>query len=416
MATKSNTREQIKKSKIEAIENNINLIEVLYYYFRGQVLEMDLKDFCLKFRIFETERQFQNAIKKLVSKDVLKIEKLVNTENNVVIAKGIVYTYFEQEGKTTRYSPDTVVKNSYLNYIFQNRTDLDDKLGIEENARNIAEHSTFFSTKRDVMSCYNMFMPYLSQEGEVALGDSLYTEEKRKVALKNVKKVDMEERNITYLQTLQTLRERDIYISRVLFEKKGEGTFWRYKVFILDVNSAFTLSNVANKIALVLNVFYKHLEHEHMDKTVDFIICAKNEETKKKLERNFITPRKNRKADVNVDKAINKSLESRTTRVYMEYEFKRKVRSKGGQTLHILENVYRPVDKKLQTIRINVENIGVGTRHNAELKTKALIDKKAKEGREKQRDRIIDILRKNGLLREGLTDEQVKYIKKQIEV
>ena len=92
MATKRNTREQIKQSKIQAIENNINLVEILHYYFRGQVLEMDLKDFCLRFNVFETERQFQNAIKKLISKDVLKVEKLVNTSNNVVIAKGIVYT------------------------------------------------------------------------------------------------------------------------------------------------------------------------------------------------------------------------------------------------------------------------------------------------------------------------------------
>ena len=416
MATKSKTREEIKKSKIQAIENNINLIEILHYYFRGQVLEMDLKDFCLRFNIYETERQFQSAVKKLVSKDVLKIEKLVNTNNNVIIAKGIVYTYFGEEGKTTRYSVDTVVKNSYLNYIFQNRTDLDDKLSIEENARNIAEHSTFFATKRDVMSCYNMFKPYLSPEGEVALGDSLYTEEKRKVALKNVQKADMEERAITYEQTLQTLRERDIYISRVPFERKGEGTFWRYKVFLLDTNSAFTLANISSKIALTLRVIYEHLDHEHMDKTVDFIICAKNEETKKRLERNFVTPRKNREADINLDKAINKALNVRGTRVYMEYEFKRKAKSKGGQMLHILENIYRPVGKKLQTIRINVDNIDVGTRHNADLKTKALIDKKAKESREKQRDMVIDILARNGLLREGLTDGQIKYIKEKIEV
>ena len=40
MATKRNTREQIKQSKIQAIENNINLVEILHYYFRGQVLEI----------------------------------------------------------------------------------------------------------------------------------------------------------------------------------------------------------------------------------------------------------------------------------------------------------------------------------------------------------------------------------------
>lgn len=416
MATKRNTREQIKQSKIQAIENNINLVEILHYYFRGQVLEMDLKDFCLRFNVFETERQFQNAIKKLISKDVLKVEKLVNTSNNVVIAKGIVYTYFGQEGKTTRYSVDTVIKNSYLNYIFQNRTVLDNKLGVEENTKNIAQHSTFFSSKRDVDSCYNMFYPVLSKEGEVALGDALYTEEKRKVALKNVQKTEMKERDITYTQTLQTLRERDIYISRVPYERKGEGTFWRYKVFLLDTNSSFTLSNVASKIALVLNVLYEQLDHEHMDKTVDFIICAKDRETKKKLERNFVTPRKNGTQEINIDKAINKSLKTRTSGVYMEYVFDRKNKSKSGQMLHIMENVYNPVDKKLRIIRVNVENIGVGERHNTELKTKALIDKKAKESREKQRDMVIDILARNGLLKEGLTDRQIQYIKSNIEV
>lgn len=412
MATKSKTREQIKQSKIQAIENNINLIEILHYYFRGQVLEMDLKDFCLRFNIYETERQFQSAVKKLVSKDVLKIEKLVNTNNNVIIAKGIVYTYFGQEGKTTRYSVDTVTKNSYLNYIFQNRTSINPKISIEENTKNIAQHSTFFATKRDVMSCYNMFKPYLSPEGEVALGDSLYTEEKRKVALKNVQKADMEERAITYEQTLQTLRERDVYISRVPFERKGEGTFWRYKVFLLDTNSAFTLANISSKIALTLRVIYEHLDHEHMDKTVDFIICAKNEETKKKLERNFITPRKNREADINLDKAINKALNVRGTRVYMEYEFKRKNKSKSGQTLYILENVYNQLDKKLDVIRVYVDNTDVAAKHNTDLKTKALV----KKNKEKQRDKIINELKKQGLLKEDLTEKQIENIKKKIEI
>jgi hypothetical protein len=100
----------------------------------------------------------------------------------------------------------------------------------------------------------------------------------------------------------------------------------------------------------------------------------------------------------------------------MEYVFDRKNKSKSGQMLHIMENVYNPVDKKLRIIRVNVENIGVGERHNTELKTKALIDKKAKESREKQRDMVIDILARNGLLREGLTDGQIKYIKEKIEV
>ncbi len=153
-----------------------------------------------------------------------------------------------------------------------------------------------------------------------------------------------------------------------------------------------------------------------MDKTVDFIICAKDRETKKKLERNFVTPRKNGTQEINIDKAINKSLKTRTSGVYMEYVFDRKNKSKSGQMLHIMENVYNPVDKKLRIIRVNVENIGVGERHNTELKTKALIDKKAKESREKQRDMVIDILARNGLLREGLTDGQIKYIKEKIEV
>ena len=413
MATKRNTREQIKQSKIQAIENNINLVEILHYYFRGQVLEMDLKDFCLRFNVFETERQFTTAIKKLVSKDVLKIEKLVNTNNNVVIAKGIVYTYFGQEGKTTRYSVDTVVKNSYLNYIFQNRTSINPKISIEENAQNLARHSTFFATKRDVVSCYNMFYPVLSPEGKVALGDSLYMEEKRKVALKNVQKADMEERFITYEQTLQTLRERDIYINRVKVEREGEGTLWRYKVFILNANSVFTLANISSKIALTLKVFHEHLDHKHMDYTIDFIICAKNEETKKRLERNFITPRKSGKADVNLDKAINKALHIRNERNYMEYVYKKKNKSKSGQDIYMLENIYKSMpDKKLKTLRVYVDNIDVAAKHNTDLKTKALLDK----NKERQRDKLIEELRKQGLLREDLTEKEIENIKKKIEI
>lgn len=413
MATKSKTREQIKQSKIQAIENNINLIEVLYHYFKGQVLEMDLRDFCLRFSLFETERQFQNAIKKLISKDVLKVEKLVNTNNNVIIAKGIVYTYFKEEGKTTRYSVDTVVKNSYLSYILQNMTKLNNKISIEENAKNISEYSTFFATKRDVMSCYKMFYSHLSEMGKAALGDSLYMEERRKVALKNIRKPDIKDRVIICKQTLQTLRERDIYISRFPVVKEGGDTLWRYSVFILNTNSAFTLVNVSQKIALVLAVFYEQLDHKHMDCTVDFIVCTKDEETKRKLERNFVTPRKNRHEDVNLDKSINKELKKTDAGYgYMEYVYKKKNTNAEGQNIYILENIYPPMEKKLETVRIYVNNTEIATRYNTDLKTKALVEK----NKERQRDKLIEELRKQGLLREDLTEKQIENIKKNIEI
>ena len=97
----------------------------------------------------------------------------------------------------------------------------------------------------------------------------------------------------------------------------------------------------------------------------------------------------------------------------MEYVYKKKNKSKSGQDIYMLENIYKSMpDKKLKTLRVYVDNIDVAAKHNTDLKTKALLDK----NKERQRDKLIEELRKQGLLREDLTEKEIENIKKKIEI
>ena len=112
---KNKANNKITKDMI--IANNIGLVEVLYYIFKGQVLEMDIKEFCLRYEVYQTEKEIDTVIKKLINSNIIKINKLVNTNNNVIVAKAPIYKFFGEEGKTTRYSVETVTRNTYVNNI-----------------------------------------------------------------------------------------------------------------------------------------------------------------------------------------------------------------------------------------------------------------------------------------------------------
>ena len=48
-----------EEREIKAMVENIELIKVIMNIFNGQVLYMDLQDFCIKFKIFDTAERLR---------------------------------------------------------------------------------------------------------------------------------------------------------------------------------------------------------------------------------------------------------------------------------------------------------------------------------------------------------------------
>lgn len=370
---------KIKIKQNELIENNIKFIEILFYIFKGQVLDMDLKELCIKFEVYQTEAQYDTVVKNLITNKIIKIKKLVNTNNNVLVAKAPVYNFFNLEGQTTKYSVETVTRNSYLAYLLCSRLQIDIQKDIRKVVEVLENKTTLLSLKRDVQSCYKMFENKLTGEGEEAKKEAIYREEKRKSKLKNIEKVELKEMNLMYSETLQTLRERDIY-------------FIKNTVIITDNNSDYILSNLSKKIAIAMKTLVQQVNIENLDK-IDIIVLVKDKASKTKLENNFITKYKGGQK-VNIDKAINKAIKKGGCMLRANYVYK----STTETGVYKLENTYKSYSEMFDKLRIVIENTDIAYRHNSDLKAKALIEYKQIQKEQTQRAKIIEELRAKGLL------------------
>lgn len=377
---KPNTKIKIKQN--EVIENNIKLIEILFFIFEGQVLDLDLKEFCLKHSLYQTEGQYSSAIKNLISNNIIKIKKLVNTNNNVLIAKAPIYNFFNLEGKTTRYSVETVTRNSYTNYILINKINLDLNDDVQDIVNFLKDNTTLLSKKRDVESCYKAFNPKLSSQGKDAKLDALYREEKRKASLKNIEQVELIERQgIKYTETLQTLRERDIYVTCINNQ---------YKFYITDNNSTYILSNLSNKIGLLIKVLIEQVEIDNIE-TLDILILVKDSYSKKRLENNFITKYKENEK-INIDTAINDAVKKYECSLNIDYTFM----FKNTNELYKLQNTYKDT---LPILRLKIVNTDIAHKHNSDMRAKALVQYQQEKKERTQRGKIIEELKEKGLLR-----------------
>ncbi len=372
----------IKIKQIEVIENNIKLVEILHFIFQGQILDLDLKEFCLHFGLYQTENQYNTVIKNLITNKIIKTKKLVKTNNNVLIATAPVYNFFGLEGKTTRYSVETVTRNSYTNYIIINKISIDINDDIQAIATFLKNNTTLLSKKRDVESCYKPFNDALTEQGREAKIDALRREEKRKSKLNNIEKVELKNSNgIEYTETLQTLRERDIYVLK---------TNDKYKLYITDNNSTYTLSNLSDKIGTVIRVLGEQITE--LD-NLSIVVVVKDNPSKKRLERNFTS----KYADglkVHIDKSITKAIKKHNYNFKIDYKLKGSTK-KG---VYVLENIYK-TETLFKTIRIKVEGTNIAYKHNSDLKAQALVEHQQEKKKQSQREEIIEELRREGVIK-----------------
>ena len=375
---KNKANNKITKDMI--IANNIGLVEVLYYVFKGQVLEMDIKEFCIKHQVYQTEKEIDTVIKKLINSNIIKITKLVNTNNNVIVAKAPIYKHFGEEGKTTRYSIETVTRNSYINFILCKVWNIRAN-NIKELGEKIEKKSTLLSSKRNVSSCTKIFENKLTTYGASALEDAYIKEEQRKVHLKNIEKAEVVTRAYMISETLQTLRERDIYVI---------DTGADYKVMIIDNNTDFRLASLSRKIALILRVFKEHIE---VQENLDIYIFLKNNIAKERLKDNFISKLKNGEIKINLDKSINEEIKSSEfgSNLNLDYELK-----KQENDVYTLENVY--TFNTIKEVHLRLVNTDISNRHNAEFKRLRLVEHKKELNKKSIRAELLAELKAKGLL------------------
>lgn len=225
----------------------------------------------------------------------------------------------------------------------------------------------------------------LNENGEEARLEAIYREEKRKVNLKNMRKdeelIDME---LVYPYTMQTLRERDIFLS------KENG---RYKVFIMDNKNTYTLSKVAEKIALVLCLlsFQTELELEEYKK-LDVLVLVRDEKAKEKLENNFILKYSGGEK-VNVDRMINEKANKIHNNIKADFEYKYR-----NKEIYILKNPYNDQTEAFKMIRIKIENADTEKKHNSNMKASALVERKERLKKQEIREELLAELRAKGLL------------------
>ena len=375
----ANKRSGTKIKQVEIIENNIDIMLVLVNIFKGQVLNMDLQELCIALGICKNENEYKGLINKLIKNKLVRLKKFGTTTNNVVIANAPITNYFNINA--IKYSAETVVRNSYISHIIKTRyinTNINDLINYLE------ENTTFLSSKRRVETCYKPFMK-LNENGEKARLEAIYREEKRKVNLKNMKKdEELVDIKLMYKYTMQTLRERDIFLSK----NKD-----RYKVYIMDNKNTYTLSKVAEKIALVLCLlsFQTELELEEYKK-LDVLVLVRDEKSKEKLENNFIL-RYSGGEKINVDKMINEKANKIHNNIKADFEYQYK-----NKDIYVLKNPYNDQTEAFKMIRIKIENADTEKKHNSNMKASALVERKRELRKQEIRNELLAELRAKGLL------------------
>lgn len=375
----ANKRLQTKIKQVEIIESNMDIMLLLLNIFKGQVLNIDLQELCIALSICKDENEYKGLINKLIKNKLVRMKKFATTTNNVIIANAPTTNYFNINA--IKYSAETVVRNSYISHIIKTRYV---NSNINDLIKYLEENTTFLSSKRRVETCYKPFMK-LNENGEEARLEAIYREEKRKVNLKNMRKdeelIDME---LVYPYTMQTLRERDIFLSK----EKG-----RYKVFIMDNKNTYTLSKVAEKIALVLCLlsFQTELELEEYKK-LDVLVLVRDEKAKEKLENNFILKYSGGEK-VNVDRMINEKANKIHNNIKANFEYQYK-----NKEIYILKNPYSEQVEAFKTLRIKIENADTEKKHNSNMKASALVERKERLKKQEIREELLAELRAKGLL------------------
>ena len=254
----------------EFIVNNLELLKVLMRVFRGQALELDFKEFCLKFNICISADSFDYTIEKLINNKILKKKVFGGTINSVLIAKTCVNRVLLGVNDSIDYSHSQVKLNCFKNYLIVNNFTRENE-SLDSFIDRINKQSTFLHVKNDVDKAYNFFNSKLDINN---IGENSY-ECARYRKTKGLKQVDTigSEKDMMqgYDNSFDTFANKFIYI----LYKDNKFTF-----YILDLDNNVTSSRVAKCIGAVVGTLYEQVEQEDLYsklENIEFIVVAKDE-------------------------------------------------------------------------------------------------------------------------------------------
>lgn len=269
-----------EEREIKAMVENIELIKVIMNIFNGQVLYMDLQDFCIKFKIFDTAEGFAYSVEKLIKAKVLKRTAYPNTSYVVLIAKTCVNRYINNIDDSIDFSATQVRLNCFKYAVMSRALNRGDK-SIDEFINIINTYSTFLHSKFDIQRGYNFFKKYLTLNniGEQSYKCAMYRATK---GLKGVETVGDENDDLmSFKNSFATFVNKNIYT----YYSNNQFTFC-----ILDVSDNLNSEKVAKKIATVIATLYEQVEQLSLiDKldTVKFVVITRDKVRKDKIVNTF---------------------------------------------------------------------------------------------------------------------------------
>ena len=146
-----------EKREVDAILENLELAKVIMYIYKGQALEMDIKDFCMKYEVFYTEDAFDYALGKMLKAGVVKTKTYPNTANVVIIGKKCLNRFMCQIDDSIDFSSEQVKLNTFLTSLVLKHIEKPEYCNVTKLMEIINSCSTFLHKKYDVENGYNFF-------------------------------------------------------------------------------------------------------------------------------------------------------------------------------------------------------------------------------------------------------------------
>ena len=264
----------------ELIVNNLELLKVLMRVFRGQALELDFKEFCLKFNICISADSFDYTIEKLINNKILKKKVFGGTTNSVLIAKTCVNRVIMNENDSVDYSYNQIKLNCFKNALIVNLFNKSDE-SLDNFIDKINKQSTFLHTKNDVDKAYSFFDSKLDIN-EIGEGSYRCAKYRKSKGLKQVKTVGSEKDMMQgYSNSFDTFVNKFIYT----LHKDN-----KFKFYILDLDNNVTSSRVAKCVGMVVGTLYEQVQQVDLYsklENIEFIVVTKDSSRADKIWSSF---------------------------------------------------------------------------------------------------------------------------------
>lgn len=271
-----------KNIENQAIADNLEICKVIMYIYRGQVLEMDLRDFCIKYEVCSTKNSFDWAIEKMIKGNIIKRRIYPNTEHIVLVAKTALNRFMCKVDDSIDFSAEQVRFNSFLTYLLISNIEKRERCNITKMIEDINSSTTFLHKKYDITNGYNFFKNNfkLDKLAYLHYRCAMYRATK---GLKNINNEYSEKDDMGggYTNSFASFVNKGVYTQF----KDDECTF-----FILDIVDNLNASKVGKNIGYILGTLYEQVDRiELLDtfNTVKFVVVTKDDVRRMKIFDSF---------------------------------------------------------------------------------------------------------------------------------